>query len=97
MYPTVIIILVALNKSEIDKQSCAWSLPTIGSARPSRPRVDAATDVGCVEGTSEDRNMRPESVMLIGTPSSRSRLSTQTSEVASTSENATKFMEDGNY
>ena len=84
IYPTLIIILVALDKSEIDKQSRAWSLPTIRTTvQPSHPQVEVATDAIRAEDANEDGNMRPDSVVLIGMPSSFNRSSTQMGEATS--------------
>ncbi|KAM5531993.1 hypothetical protein V8D89_014327 [Ganoderma adspersum] len=83
IYPTLIIILVALDKSEIERQSLAYSIPVAWGLQSSPVRVEVATDVTYAADARADPDMRPHSVILIGSPESPNGSSTQLSEAVS--------------
>ena len=73
VYPTLIIILVALDKSEIEKQSHAWSLPVVRAEQRSRPRLgrEVAIDVTCSgDAGAGGGGLGTQSIVLIDIPSS---------------------------
>ena len=73
IYPTLIIILVALDKSEIEKQSHAWSLPVVRAEQRSRPRLgrEVAIDVTCSgDAGAGGGGLGTQSIVLIDIPSS---------------------------
>ncbi len=85
IYPTLIIILVALDKSEIEKQSLAYSIPVARALHPSPGgvRIDSEDDTDDAPRGYRAGGVRPHSVILIGPPSSLSRSSTQLSDATS--------------